>query len=391
MIRIPTLNELYLSIKGDLEASESISIPLIGKSVIRVFAAVQAAKIKLLYLTVGNLQKNIFVDTADPEALGGTLERFGRVKLGRDPFPPRAGQYQCSVIGGVGAVIPANTTYKTNDDSKSPGVLYVLDSEFTFSNVNEMITLRALGAGLVSQLDILDELTITAPVANVEDLATVESVVIEPLDAEDIEEYRRKAVESYRIETQGGATGDYLLWSFDAQGVQRVYPYAKSGFTSEINLYIEATVADSTDDKGTPSAGLIAEVEQVVNLDPDITLDINQRGRRPIGSIVNYLPITVKSVTIEIVDFQNNDAETTAAILATLKNTINSIRPFIAGSDVLEDKNDILDKNKIIGSIISIRPGSIFSSVNLYIDLVSVSTFTFENGDIPSLDGVSYI
>lgn len=391
MINIPTLNELYLSIKGDLEASESVTIPIFGKSVIRTIAAVQAAKIKLIYLAIGNLQKNIFVDTADPEAKGGTLERFGRIKLGRDPFPPRAAQYSVEVTGQIGSVIPASSTFKSNDNSKNPNVLFVLDSAFTLTDTVDYITLRALGAGLESQLDEFDELTATAPIPNVNAIVIVGPTIVEPLAAEDIEVYRNRVTQSFRLETQGGASSDYRLWSFDAQGVQNVYPYAKTGFTSEINLFVEATIADSTDGKGTPSAGLLLEVEEVVNFNPDITLTLNERGRRPVGAIVNYLPITPLDVDIEIVGLQNNNAETTAAILATLTTAIQSIRPFVAAADVLADKNDILDKNKIIGSILSVRQGAIFTGVNLSVNSVNLSTFTFENGDIPFLASVTYV
>jgi hypothetical protein len=391
MISIPTLNELYLSIKGDLETSESVTIPLFGKSVIRAIAAVQAAKIKMLYLVLGNLQKNIFVDTADPEAVGGTLERFGRVKIGRDPFPPRAAEYVVDVTGEIGAVVPVNSTFKSNDNTKNPGVIFILDSEFTLTSTTDFMIIRALSAGLESQLDPLDELTATAPIPLVNSLVTVSSTSVEPLSAENIEDYRRVVVESFRLESQGGAPTDYRLWAADAQGVRRVYPYAKSGFTSEINLYVEATIDDSIDGKGTPSAGLLDDVEEVVNFNPDETLTINERGRRPITAIVNYLPVTVREIDIEIVGFQNNNAETTSAILSALTSAINNIRPFVPGADILADKNDILDKNKIIGIILSVRPGAVFTGVNLFVDSVDLSTFTFQSGDIPSLESVTYV
>ncbi len=391
MIRIPTTNELYLSIKGDLEASESITIPIFGKSVIRVFAAVQAAKIKLLYLTLGNLQKNIFIDTAQPEAQGGTLERFGRVKLGRDPFPPQAAQYSVTVTGTPGAVIPASYTFKSDDTSLNPGVLFILDIAYTMVTTSDNITIRALTAGLDSKLNVLDTLTGTAPLANVDKITTVASEVVAPLAAEDIELYRQKGLNSYRLEAQGGAPSDYRLWSADAQGVQQVYPYAKSGFASEINLYIEATPEDSEDGKGTPGAAIIAAVEEVVNRNPDITLSLNERGRRPATAIVNYEPITVKEINIEIVSYVGNTAAITASNLSGLTDMVNAIRPFVAAADVASEKNDILDNNRIIATLISIRPGAVFTGVNLYVDGVLSSTWTFENGDIPYLNSVTYI
>ena len=130
MITIPTLKELFDDIVADLESELTVTIPVFGPIFIRALAAVQAAKLKLYYLTIGQLQKNIFVDTADPESSGGTLERFGRIKLNRNPFPATAAQYDIDVTGTIGATIPAGRTFKSDDDALNPGKLYILDAEF---------------------------------------------------------------------------------------------------------------------------------------------------------------------------------------------------------------------------------------------------------------------
>ena len=59
MITIPTLSQLYNDILASLEAEMNITIPVFGKNFLRAMAAVQAAKLKLYYLAIGNLQKNI--------------------------------------------------------------------------------------------------------------------------------------------------------------------------------------------------------------------------------------------------------------------------------------------------------------------------------------------
>lgn len=390
MINIPTISQLYNGILADLEAEYSVSIPLFGKNFLRALAAVQAGKQKLQYLALGNLQKNIFIDTADPESSGGTLERFGRIKLGRNPFAAVAAQYELEITGEIGVTIPASTTFKSNDDSLNPGKLYVLDNAYTLVAETDNITVRALESGLESSLNDLDELTATAPIANVNSLASVTAEIVEPLAAETTEAYRTAGLNSYRLEAQGGAATDYRLWSQDAQGVERVYPYAKSGETAVIDLFVEATIADSTDGKGTPSAGLLEDVEEVVDFNPDTTLDLNERGRRPLQVIVNYLPVAIKEIDIDIVGFVGLTATIEAQILTALTDAISNIRPFISGADVLENKNNILDSNRIISIILSVRPGAIFTSVDLQVDSVSVSTFTFEQGDIPHLDSVTY-
>lgn len=391
MIIIPTISELYTSILADFEATFGDSVPLFGKNFLRALAAVQAGKLKIYYLAVAKTQKNIFVDTADAEASGGTLERFGRVKLGRNPFPAKAGQYDVEVTGSIGAVIPASTTFKSNDDSLSPGKLFVLDSEYILVATTDSITLRALEAGLDSKLGVGDQLSATSPIANVDKVAEVTAEAIEPLSEEDIELYRQRALDSYRLEAQGGAATDYRLWSFDAQGVQQTYPYAKSGAANEINLFVEATIADSIDGKGTPSAGLLDDVEEVVEFDPDVTKPLNERGRRPLGVfIVHFLPIAVREVDIIIDGFVGLTPEIETLLFNALELEIDLIRPFIGGADILENKNDILDINKIISTILNARPGSIFGTITLEIDSVPLSTFTFVDGDIPNLNSVTY-
>lgn len=380
MITIPTITELYNDILADLEGQFDITIPLIGKSFLRALAAVQAAKLKLFYLSIGYLQKNIFVDTADSEANGGTLERFGRVKLGRNPFPALPGEYTVSVVGTVGSVIAASTTFKSNDDSLSPGILYILDDEYTLVSNPDTITLRALTAGNEGKLSIGDNLTATAPIANVNSQVAVTAETVEPQAAQDIEDYRQQVLNSFQLEPQGGSATDYRLWAQDAQGVKETYPYANSEQSNEINLYVEATIADSSDSKGTPTQGILDAVEEDVE------------PKRPLGVFqVNYLPVTPLDIDITINGFSPSpDTETQDLIETAITDMINEIRPFISGIDILAGKNDILDVNKIITAIISALPGSVFSSVTMEVDSVELLAKTFTNGDIPFLSSIAY-
>ena len=389
MITTPTLAQLYAANIAALEAEFTITIPVFGKSFLRGIAAVQAAKQKLQYLAIANTQKNIFVDTAESESVGGTLQRFGRVKLNRNPFPATAGQYQCAVSGSISAVIAAETTFKSDDDSTSPGKLFILDNAFTFVATTGNIVLRALEAGTDSKLIVGDTLTATIPIANVNAAATVNSENVAPLAAEDLEVYRDKALAAYRLEPQGGAATDYRLWSYDAQGVQQVYPYAKSGAANEINLYVEATIADSTDGKGTPSQALLDAVEAVVEQDPDTTKPLNERGRRPLGVFeVHYLPVTPKNIDITIASYTGVDIS--AAVTAALELALSTKRPFIAGADILADRNDTFDTNNIIAIILNTKPGSVFGAITLTVAGVSVSTYTFTAGNIPYLNSVTF-
>lgn len=390
MITIPTLAKLYADEVAAVEAEFNIVLPTFGKNFLRLQCIINAAKRKLYYLAIANTQKNIFIDTAESESIGGTLQRFGRVKLNRNPFPATAGQYQCVVSGVAAAVINSETTFKSDDDSASPGKLFILDNTFTFITTSGTIVLRALEAGTDSKLSTGDTLTATIPIANVSAAATVNSENVAPLAAEDLEVYRDKALAAYRLEPQGGAATDYRLWSYDAQGVQEAYPYAKSGAANEINLYIEATIADSTDGKGTPSQALLDAVEVVVEQDPDTTKPLTERGRRPLGVFeVHYLPVTPKNIDITIAGYTGVDIS--AAVTAALELALSTKRPFIAGADILADRNDTFDTNNIIAIILNTKPGSVFGAITLTVAGVAVSTYTFTEGNIPYLNSVTFL
>lgn len=391
MITIPTVAELYASYVADIEAAFGITLPDEGKNFLRALASVQAGKMKLLYLAVGNTQKNIWPDSADSESVGGTLERFGRVRLGRNPFPPQAAQYSVSVTGTIGATIPAGQVFKADDDSLNPSQLYILDSAYTLVASPDTITVRALVPGIISGQNVGNTMTATSPILNVNSQATITAENVEPKAAEDLEAYRTATLLSYRLEAQGGAATDYRLWALDAQGVKQVYPYATNGEVAEIDIYIEATIADSTDGKGTPSAGLIDDVEEVIDFNPDTSLPTNERGRKPLGVFqINYYPITPLDVVITINDFVGINATKEGQIEDALEELLSGIRPFVAAADVLEDKNDILDVNRIISAILTVLPGSVFGAIQLEVDGSPYTSFTFTEGNIPYLDSVVF-
>jgi uncharacterized phage protein gp47/JayE len=392
MTRIPTILELYNDIINDLETEMQVRIPLVGRYFLRALAMVQASKLKLYYLAIASVQKNIFVDTADSEADGGTLERFGRVKLNRNPFTAIQGQYTLEVVGSIGATIKSETTFKSNDENVNSGKLFILDADYTLTSTTDTITVRALEGGTNSKQFVGDKLSATAPIANVNKIGTITSETVEPLDAESLEDYRRKALESYRLEAQGGAGTDYRLWSYDAQGVEQTYPYATSGQSNEVTVYVEAELTASTDGKGTPSTPIQQAVLDVIEFDPDTTKPTNERGRRPLGIFqVNILPITVKEVDIIIENYVGLTTQIATDIENALKTEVDKLRPFVSSCDILADKNDLLDNNKIIATILNAKSGASFGAITLKIDSVVTTSYVFAFGNIPHFNSVTFI
>ncbi len=372
---LPTVTQLYNSIIADLEAELTITIPLFGRSFLRARAMVQAGRLWLLYLVASKINQNIFVDTCDEE----TLSRFGQVKLGRDRFTATQGQYTAQVVGTTGATIPAGRTFKADDNSEAAGKLFIIDSSFVLDGIN-IITIRALEAGTDSKLSIGNTLSATAPIELVNGTITVLTEAIEPQAAETWEDYRQKIINAFRLEPQGGAGADYRLWSTEVQGIVNAYPYAASGLVNTVNLYIESDEAD-----GVPTSQDLLNVQE--NIEVPTT---EQPSRKPLTVTVQYLPVTAKQIDIIITDYVNSTTEKETLIENAIIDLLSKVRPFVSSIDVLADKNDTINVNNIISTILTAVPGSIFDYVTIEVDSVVYSTYTFYNGDIPQFNSVTY-
>jgi len=387
MTTIPTVAELYDSIVTDIETEFGVVIPDEGKSFLRALSAVEAAKLKLFYLGLANLQKNIWVDTADPVAVGGTLERFGFTKRQRYPNPATEGVYLCTVVGTTGAVIPALTQFKSDDDSTSPGYLFILDTAYTLTGTSDVISLRALTAGRESVLEVGDNLTSTAPIVNVNSQVAVSAVTTDPINAETIEEYRAKAIQAYQLTPQGGAPADYRLWGLDAAGTRQIYPYASSGNPNEVDVYVEALPADSIGGNGTPTPTILAAVAADIEADPTTGV-----GRRPLGVWqVNTQSVVVKDVDITINSGGTITVPQQALITQALTDDVYNIRPFIAGIDAVADRKDVLSPYGVGSVIVATIGGVVISSISIDVDGSPVTSYMFDNGEIPYITSITYV
>lgn len=385
MVQIKTTQELFNEIKANLETELGITIPLIGPTFLYAFCAVTAALLRIFYLAIAFLQKNTFVDTADPEAIGGTLERWGRVSLGRNPFPAGAGEYEVTITGAIGYTVPASTTFKSNDDSENPAKLFVLDTAYTLPAASGSFTVRALEGGLESSLTIGDKLTATSPLAQAEDVVTVATEVTTPTEAETLEDYRAVVLESFRLEPQGGAGTDYRLWSRDAAGVANTYPYAKSGAPTFVEVYVEAELGSSTDGKGTPSAATLQEVRDVIEFNPDTTLPLNERGRRPLTDNPETIAVTPLDVAIDV-NGGSFTVDEEALVEASLIEYVQGVRPKV--DSIPETVEDTLYFNRIIAAIENAVSGKVYTVTVTVDGSPMLVSFQFLDGNIPFINDV---
>jgi hypothetical protein len=306
------------------------------------------------------------------------------VKLGRLPYGAVQGQYLITLTGTIGAVIKAGTTFKSLDNSSNPDKLFVVDADFTFASATETVQIRALEGGTISRVVDGDGLQVTAPIANVDSFGTIDSTVVEPVDAETIEQYREKVIQAYRTEPQGGASVDYKIWAVDAAGVRTVYPYVKNGASGELDIYIEALPESSTDGNGTPSSAMISDVEDVIELDPDTTKPMNERGRRPISVFaIHFMAIITNPVDVAISNL--SDTSFLDEIKAALSDFLYNVRPFISGADnPNEIQKDRLYASQVYNIVIDvIGTGNTFDSITVSVNGVETLFHQFIDGNIP--------
>lgn len=377
---IPTIRELTAQVIQDLEQSTGLS-GIFGKTILRGFAAVQAASIYLSYLSASKVQKNMFPDTADREIDGGTLERDGRIRLGRDPFAATQGIYTVRITGTVGSIIPANATFRSDTN-----IVYGIENSVVFVAAFIDIDVTSLVSGTVALLSVGDTLIATAPILGVDREVTVTVEVSAPLDIEDIEVYRRSLIETYQLEPQGGSAADYRIWAADAAGVVRVYPFA-GAVAGEIDLYIEGDTVD-----GIPPQSVIDDVESVVNFDPDPTVPLNDRGRKPVSAwLIRYTAITPLPVRIVIDGLDVDTPSIRESIRISMESYLLTVRPFVSGADDPDFRSDSLRLSDVVGVINdSLSRSNFFVSVTIFVDGNNVTNYRFTDGDIPNLTDIDY-
>lgn len=387
---IPSLVELRESFANDMKSKLNLLSTNL-KMFLDAFSIVISAKLKLTYLYLVDIQNNIFPDTADLEVNGGTLERQGRIYLNRNPRPATIGVFNLVVTGEAGSVLRSGLTFKSNETALNSGQLFVLDSDYILSGTSDVIEVRSLGAGTDFNLNVNDTLTITEPVLGVNQIVTVDEVVTQPTASENIEDYRQAILDAIQLEPQGGSRTDYRLWSSDASGVRKVYPYVKNSDSGTVQVYVEATVADSTDGYGTPTTAILNEVEDAINFDPDESKPLNERGRIPIQSTLEVLPINLIPVVINIVGLSVDTTAIRNSIRSNIELYLSDVRPFISGADLSRNRNNILYQARLQSVATDVLDNAnFFTGFSMLVNGNLEVSYQFELGNIPYLQTINF-
>ena len=385
MTTSPSLSDLYSSISSNFKSEFDIQDENDLKRVLTAIASSDAGMLKIFYLALLDVQKNILPDLADNEAMGGTLERFGRLKLGRDPNPATQGRYSLTFTGVSGTTLPIGTQFVNKVTNK----YYTTDASVTLSGASGTITVLSDKSGL-DTLQIGDTLFSVNTIININSQATVASIVNIASDSEDLEDYRKLINQSYRLEPNGGSASDYIFWALDVPSVRTVYPYTSA--PGMANIYVEGitgngTVLQSILDLLWKSSDKTGVFEQ----DPDITLSDYERGRRQLGfTDLNLMSVTALPVVVTITNLKDQSSGVTTSIESEISSMLYDKRPYIAGVGDINNRNDTLYFRDVVSALDNaLTNGNTYDDVSVTVNGLSIP-FQFLNGNIPTLTSVVY-
>lgn len=377
MTTLPTVKSLYNNLLSDFQAEFSITINPFGNSFLMALSAVLAGALYLVYLAIGNLQKNIWFDTADAEI----LPRWGSEILGRYPFTATLGQYTATVTGSTGAVIPGTQVFKSDDTAESPGMLFQISGgPYTMPGTTGTIILNALTGGLASRLAVGDTLTPTSPIINVNSTATVTIENIVPADAEGLEEYRAKIAEKVGLDAGSWSAIDYRLVGVEIVGLLQVYAYAASGNSNTADVFLQGEIPLAYPGPSA-SATVVTDYETALELVKPITVWQVNYASCPINNI---------DVTITMGTFTAFTTAQKSLIASSLAAFVNNVHPFIAAADSVASRNDVIATFNLNAAISQAVPGYGFSAVTFTVASTPSSNWMADLGEIPFLNSISY-
>lgn len=390
----PTTQELSATIVGSIEAQIGQSVPLLPKAFIRVLAKVLAATFITLYKYIGFIGLQLFVRTASgsPTVINGKtitpLIEWGRLIGLGDPLKATAAELTINVtVESQTGSLPSGSQLL----GESNGVTYLTIGAVLLDAPTVAVQVRAAadpnGSGGVGELGNLDPgatLNFANPLPNVARAAVVTAQTVTGADAETIDSYRQRVIDRFQRRPQGGAYADYAIWGEEVAGITNVYPY--TGYPGEVNVYVEsATEAD-----GVPTQAQLDAVSASIEADQN-----GLASRRPVGALVNTLPITRLSFDVTVAGVQADDLATLQSdIVGAVEGYFLQAEPFIVGLDVppSRDRLSAIEVQSLINDLVKAAGGR-FSGATFALSgaVTSLGEYTLGEGQKAKAANVEFI
>lgn len=388
---MPTLQELYNAHLNRLESIIGQDSPLNDRAFLRVLAATESG------LDIGQYK---FAADAALQNFALTATNDGLDRIGLDNNTPRRAA-QTAVLTATlpatdGTVIPANTEF-TGD---SNGIRYRTTAAVTAAGGEAILNLRAGVTGVDGNLDNGETLSISAQIAGAQITATITATVTLGVNAETDAEYRPRVLFAQRAVTGGANATDHKIWAEAVTGVRRAFPYAGKplghadpSYPGDRTVYVEAV--DTVDPDGIAPLPLLQAVRDAINTDPATGL-----GRATLGLTDDTLfveSIIRTSIYVEIRDLDvepEKEAALKDDVESALRLYFRTVRPFVDGVDLLQERSDTISTPSISAVIQDVLQSYGASSQGVGFGLVPATFMTLyylNPGELAKLGAVSYV
>lgn len=358
---IPTIAAIRDQILADIQTGLGLTEPLLPRSVWGIFATAIAGVVVLVYRFGAWVERQIFTQTADVDAL---VLRAGEHGLARTPATEWRGTI---TITGTTATVPIGTLWQFNGLAYEQTTALDLVATGTAS-------IRSLELGTELNRFVSDELSIVTPIAGVNRTATVLAVTQVAADVESLEAFRSRILARQQSPPQGGAIPDWILWATEVPGIAEAF--IERPLPGFITIYPLLDVADPAN--RIPDAPKLAEVAAHVT-DP---------RRSPIrASEITVLAPTELDFDVNILVMSPNNPALRDAIETAIEAYMYAARPKQYADEV--DPLDVISAAQITRLVVD--AGAQEATVDLKTaGGASITKYTLDAGEVAALRTVTW-
>lgn len=300
----PTLAELIDRVRGDLRGRLEVDGPLLRRAMADVLGAVVAGAVHTLYGFLDFLAKQLFVATAEREALLRRTAPYGIV-----PVAATFATGNVTATGTNGSEIPTGTIIKLDAATS-----YRVTTGQVIASGTATLPVTAVLAGASSNIPESTALTFESPVpgGGVNAAATVATGGITGgVDEEGTDEVRDRFELRLQQPPRGGSAGDYVAFALAVAGVTRAWEFPRE---LGLGTVVVRFVLDDpeTGEVGFPDAGEVAAVQAAIDAERPITAQVTAAA--PTELAVAF--------TLHLVP---DNADTRAAVTAELEDLMRRV------------------------------------------------------------------
>lgn len=213
----PTLPQLITTIRNDILtrlASDS-TLALLRRTDAEVYGRVQAAAVHTVHGYIDYLARNLLPDLADED----WLARHANMKRCPRKAATFAGGFARWDVATDGIPIPAGVIIQRDDLTS-----FTTTAKATSAGGVLRVPVICNTAGKAGNTDDGLAMRLVSPVTGLTSVGVADSIQ-GGADVEDLEVWRARVIERWYWTPQGGADGDYEVWSKEVAGITRAWTY----------------------------------------------------------------------------------------------------------------------------------------------------------------------